>query len=150
MTIPEAAQLVLQAMSYAKGGEIFVLDMGEPVKIYDLAVSLIKLSGYEPDVDIPIVFTGLRPGEKLYEELLMKEEGLQKTENKKIYIGELTDLDEKDILEKLSKLKHLIEDENTPIQEIKETIHEVVPTYILKNVGADDSVCPKAKEKTYA
>ena len=150
MTIPEAAQLVLQAMSYADGGEIFVLDMGEPVKIYDLAVSLIKLSGYEPDVDIPIVFTGLRPGEKLYEELLMKEEGLQKTENKKIYIGELTDLDEKDILEKLSKLKHLIEDENTPIQEIKETIHEVVPTYILKNVGADDSVCPKAKEKTYA
>lgn len=150
MTIPEAAQLVLQAMSYADGGEIFVLDMGEPVKIYDLAVSLIKLSGYEPDVDIPIVFTGLRPGEKLYEELLMKEEGLQKTENKKIYIGELTDLDEKDILEKLAKLKHLIEDENTPIQEIKETIQEVVPTYILKNVGADDSVCPKAKEKTYA
>ena len=133
MTIPEAAQLVLQAMSYAKGGEIFVLDMGEPVKIYDLAVSLIKLSGYEPDIDIPIVFTGLRPGEKLYEELLMKEEGLQKTENKKIYIGELTDLDEKDILEKLSKLKHLIEDENTPIQEIKEIIHEVVPTYINKN-----------------
>ena len=150
MTIPEASQLVLQAMSYADGGEIFVLDMGEPVKIYDLAVSLIKLSGYEPDIDIPIVFTGLRPGEKLYEELLMKEEGLQKTENKKIYIGELTDLDEKDILEKLAKLKHLIEDENTTMQEIKETIHEVVPTYILKNVGADDSVCPKAKEKTYA
>lgn len=132
MTIPEAAQLVLQAMSYAKGGEIFVLDMGEPVKIYDLAVSLIKLSGYEPDIDIPIVFTGLRPGEKLYEELLMKEEGLQKTENKKIYIGELTDLDEKDILLKLAKLKNLIENENTPIQEIKETIHEVVPTYIMK------------------
>lgn len=132
MTIPEAAQLVLQAMSYAKGGEIFVLDMGEPVKIYDLAVSLIKLSGYEPDIDIPIVFTGLRPGEKLYEELLMKEEGLQKTENKKIYIGELTDLDEKDILEKLSKLKYLVENENTPIQEIEETIHEVVPTYIMK------------------
>ncbi len=132
MTIPEAVQLVLQAMSYAHGGEIFVLDMGEPVKIYDLAVSLIKLSGYEPDVDIPIVFTGLRPGEKLYEELLMKEEGLQKTENKKIYIGELTDLDEKDILEKLAKLKRLIEDENTPIEEIKETIHDVVPTYVLK------------------
>lgn len=132
MTIPEAAQLVLQAMSYAKGGEIFVLDMGEPVKIYDLAVSLIKLSGYEPEVDIPIVFTGLRPGEKLYEELLMKEEGLQKTENKKIYIGEPTQLDENDILEKLAKLKKLIENEETPIEEIKYTIQEVVPTYILK------------------
>lgn len=132
MTIPEAAQLVLQAMSYAKGGEIFVLDMGEPVKIYDLAVSLIKLSGYEPDIDIPIVFTGLRPGEKLYEELLMKEEGLQKTENKKIFIGEPTQLDEKDILEKLAKLKKLIENEETPIEEIKDTIQEVVPTYINK------------------
>ena len=132
MTIPEAAQLVLQAMSYANGGEIFVLDMGEPVKIYDLAVSLIKLSGYEPDIDIPIMFTGLRPGEKLFEELLMNEEGLKKTENKKIYIGELTDLDEKDILQKLAKLKTLVDNENTPIQEIKETVHEVVPTYILK------------------
>jgi len=132
MTIPEAAQLVLQAMSYANGGEIFVLDMGEPVKIYDLAITLIKLSGYEPEVDIPIVFTGLRPGEKLFEELLMNEEGLKKTENKKIYIGELTDLDEKDILNKLSKLKKLTENENTPIEEIKEKIHEVVPTYVLK------------------
>ena len=138
MTIPEAAQLVLQAMSYANGGEIFVLDMGEPVKIYDLAVSLIKLSGYEPDVDIPIMFTGLRPGEKLYEELLMKEEGLQKTENKKIYIGELTDLDEKDILQKLAKLKTLVDNENTPIQDIKETIHEVVPTYILKQENEEE------------
>lgn len=132
MTIPEATQLILQAMSYAEGGEIFVLDMGEPVKIYDLAVSLIKLSGLEPDVDIPIVFTGLRPGEKLYEELLMKEEGLRKTENKKIYIGKLTDLNEKDITEKLEKLKHLVENENVPMQEIKETIHDVVPTYIIK------------------
>ncbi len=132
MTIPEAAELVLQAMSYAKGGEIFVLDMGEPVKIYDLAVSLIKLSGLEPEVDIPIVFTGLRPGEKLYEELLMKEEGLQKTENKKIYIGELTDLDQKDIIAKLDKLRKLVEDENTPIDSIKQTIHEVVPTYNMK------------------
>ena len=132
MTIPEAAQLVLQAMSYANGGEIFVLDMGEPVRIYDLAVTLIKLSGLEPEVDIPIVFTGLRPGEKLYEELLMSEEGLKKTENKKIYIGELTDLDEKDILEKLAKLKKLIEDEKTPIEEVKEIVHKVVPTYVLK------------------
>ena len=137
MTIPEAAQLVLQAMSYANGGEIFVLDMGEPVRIYDLAITLIKLSGLEPEVDIPIVFTGLRPGEKLYEELLMNEEGLKKTENKKIYIGELTDLDEKDILEKLAKLKILTENEKTPIQEIKETIKEVVPTYILKKSSVD-------------
>ena len=132
MTIPEAAQLVLQAMSYANGGEIFVLDMGEPVRIYDLAVTLIKLSGLEPEVDIPIIFTGLRPGEKLFEELLMNEEGLKKTENKKIYIGELTDLDEKDIKEKLEKLKKLTENEKTPIQTIKEIIHEVVPTYVLK------------------
>lgn len=132
MTIPEAAQLVLQAMSYANGGEIFILDMGEPVKIYDLAVSLIKLSGYEPEVDIPIIFTGLRPGEKLYEELLMSEEGLKKTENKKIYIGELTELNEKDVLAKLAKLKILTENENTPIEEIKEIMHDVVPTYVLK------------------
>ena len=131
MTIPEATQLILQAMSYAQGGEIFVLDMGEPVKIYDLAVSLIKLSGLEPDIDIPIVFTGLRPGEKLYEELLMKEEGLRKTENKKIYIGKLTDLNEKDITEKLEKLKHLVENENIQIEDIKQTIHDVVPTYII-------------------
>ncbi len=107
--------------------------MGEPVKIYDLAVSLIKLSGHEPNVDIPIVFTGLRPGEKLYEELLMKEEGLQETENKKIFIGELTDLDEKDIIYKLNKLQNLVDDENTPIKDIKEVIHDVVPTYIPKN-----------------
>lgn len=147
MTIPEAAQLVLQAMSYAKGGEIFVLDMGEPVKIYDLAVSLIKLSGLEPDIDIPIVFTGLRPGEKLYEELLMKEEGLQKTENQKIYIGELTDLDEKDILEKLAKLQHLIENEKTSIQEIKEIIHEVVPTYVMKQETVETEEQNSSKEK---
>ena len=132
MTIPEATQLILQAMSYAEGGEIFVLDMGEPVKIYDLAVSLIKLSGLEPNIDIPIVFTGLRPGEKLYEELLMKEEGLRKTENKKIYIGKLTDLNEKDISEKLEKLKKLVQDENTPIEDIKQVIHDVVPTYITQ------------------
>ena len=90
MTIPEAVGLILQAITFAEGGEIFVLDMGEPVKIYDLAVSLIELMGYEPNVDIPINVTGLRPGEKLYEELLMDEEGLQDTANKMIHIGKNT------------------------------------------------------------
>ena len=88
MTIPEAVSLVLQAGAYAKGGEIFILDMGEPVRIADMAKNLIKLSGYEPDVDIKIEYTGLRPGEKLYEELLMEEEGLQDTPNHMIHIGD--------------------------------------------------------------
>lgn len=88
MTIPEAVSLVLQAGYYARGGEIFVLDMGQPVKIDDMARQLIRLSGYEPDVDIPIIYTGLRPGEKLYEELLMDEEGLRETANQLIHIGQ--------------------------------------------------------------
>ena len=129
MTIPEAVQLVLQAITYAKGGEIFVLDMGEPVKIYDLAVSLIKLSGLEPNVDIPIEVTGLRPGEKLYEELLMSEEGLQKTEHNKIFIAEPLDITMEDIENKLEKLGNIIQNENTSIKDIKNTIKEVVPTY---------------------
>lgn len=93
MTIPEAVSLVLQTYAYAQGGEIFVLDMGEPVKIDDLARNMIRLSGLVPDVDIPIVYTGLRPGEKLYEEMLMGEEGLQQTENKLIYIGRPIEFD---------------------------------------------------------
>ena len=109
MTIPEAVSLVLQAMSYAKGGEIFVLDMGEPVKIYDLAVSLIKLSGLEPNVDIPIEITGLRPGEKLYEELLMSEEGLQTTAHNKIFIGKPSDITYEQMLKKLGKLEEIIQ-----------------------------------------
>ena len=129
MTIPEAVGLVLQAMSYADGGEIFVLDMGEPVKIYDLAVSLIKLSGLEPNVDIPIKITGLRPGEKLYEELLMQEEGLQKTAHDKIFIGELSDLTFEELEQKLDKLRNIIKNENTPLQEMDDTMREVVPTY---------------------
>lgn len=129
MTIPEAVQLVLQAMTYAKGGEIFVLDMGEPVKIYDLAESLIKLSGLEPNVDIPIQITGLRPGEKLYEELLMSEEGLEKTAHNKIFVAEPLDITMDQIEEKLSILSTIIQNEETPIEEIKHTVKQVVPTY---------------------
>ncbi len=94
MTIPEAVSLVLQAGYYARGGEIFVLDMGQPVKIDDMARQLIRLSGYEPDVDIPIIYTGLRPGEKLYEELLMDEEGLRETANRLIHIGQPINMDD--------------------------------------------------------
>lgn len=126
MTIPEAVSLVIQAGIYAKGGEIFVLDMGKPVKIDDLARNLIKLSGYTPDVDIPIVYTGLRPGEKLYEELLMGEEGLQKTENSSIFIGEPIDFDDQLFFEQLDELKSLVNEEK---DEIKLKIHEIVPTY---------------------
>ncbi len=129
MTIPEAVGLVLQAMTFAKGGEIFVLDMGEPVKIYDLAVSLIKLSGLEPDVDIPIKITGLRPGEKLYEELLMTEEGLKKTAHNKIFIGELSDITYSELESKLDKLRAVIKSEDTPLNIMEQTIREVVPTY---------------------
>ena len=129
MTIPEAVGLVLQAMSYAKGGEIFVLDMGEPVKIYDLAVSLIKLSGLEPDVDIPIKVTGLRPGEKLYEELLMQEEGLKQTAHNKIFIGKPSELTEEQLENKITKLETLIQDEKISIAKIKQTMKNIVPTY---------------------
>lgn len=129
MTIPEAVSLVLQAMSYAKGGEVFVLDMGEPVKIYDLAVSLIKLSGLEPNVDIEIKITGLRPGEKLYEELLMSEEGLTKTSHDKIFIGQPSSITYEQLLIKLEKLKEIIQDESISIGKIKSAMKQVVPTY---------------------
>lgn len=129
MTIPEAVSLILQATAYADGGEIFVLDMGEPVKIYDLAESLIKLSGFEPNVDMPIKITGLRPGEKLYEELLMSEEGLQSTKHNKIFVAEPLDISQKQIEEKIEMLKELIKDENISKETIKRTIKQVVPTY---------------------
>ena len=126
MTIPEAVSLVLQASYYAKGGEIFVLEMGEPVKIDDMARNLIRLSGYTPDVDIKIVYTGLRPGEKLYEELLMGEEGLQETENKKIHIGHPIEMDDEWFMEKLMELELAC---NSETGRIRELVSEVVPTY---------------------
>ena len=129
MTIPEAVQLILQAVTYAKGGEIFVLDMGEPVKIYDLAVSLIKLLGYEPNVDIPIEITGLRPGEKLYEEILMSEEGLTSTKHDKIFISKPMHMEMTELEEKLNILKELEYNEKYSNENIKNVMKEVVPTY---------------------
>ncbi len=126
MTIPEAVSLVLQAGAYAKGGEIFVLDMGEPVKIVDLARNLIKLSGYEPDKDIMIEYTGLRPGEKLYEELLMDEEGLQNTDNKLIHIGKPIDMDEEAFLKDVELLEEAAKQES---DDIRLLVKKLVPTY---------------------
>ena len=127
MTIPEAVSLVLQAGSYAKGGEIFVLDMGEPVRIDDMARNLIKLSGYEPDVDIPIVYTGLRPGEKLFEECLREEEGLQKTPNNLIFIGKPIPFDENDFFEKLVDLKKTAYEDDPAM---KKVVKALIPTFI--------------------
>ncbi len=126
MTIPEAVSLVIEAGLYAKGGEIFVLDMGEPVKILDLAENLIRLSGYTPYDDIPIVFTGLRPGEKLYEELLMDEEGLKDTQNKMIHIGRPIEIDEERFEKELEALKHATDKEE---EDIRPLIKQIVPTY---------------------
>jgi FlaA1/EpsC-like NDP-sugar epimerase len=126
MTITEAVSLVLQAGALAKGGEIFILDMGEPVKIADLAKNLIRLSGYEPDRDIYIEYTGLRPGEKLYEELLMGEEGLQKTSNKLIFVGKPIEFDESNILHKVQELDIAAKEES---ENIRDRIKDLVPTY---------------------
>lgn len=126
MTIPEAVSLVLQAGAYAKGGEIFVLDMGEPVKILDLATNLIKLSGYRVGEDIEIKFTGLRPGEKMYEELLMNEEGLKETANKMIFIGKPIEFDEEQFREQLKELERAAVDETS---DIRVEVEKIVTTY---------------------
>lgn len=130
MTIPEAAQLVLQAASYAKGGEIFVLDMGQPVKIYELAKNLIRLSGFRPGVDMQIVECGLRPGEKLYEELLMSEEGLTNTSHNKIFIGKPIDIDSERLKEMLDLLGKAAESDDN--EKIKDAVAAAVPTYVRR------------------
>jgi len=132
MTIPEAVSLVLQAGVYAKGGEIFVLDMGEPVRIDDLARKMIKLSGYTPDRDIKIEYTGLRPGEKLYEEMLMDEEGLQDTANELIHIGKPIDMNIEEFKEQLAELKAACEKDD---QTIKYAVSKIVSTYRVDETG---------------
>ena len=134
MTIPEAVSLVLQAGAYAKGGEIFILDMGEPVRILDLARNLIRLSGYRVDEDIKIEFTGLRPGEKLYEELLMDEEGMHDTANRMIHIGRPIEVDEQEFFVQLKELKDECQIESSDIRPL---IQKIVPTYHYG--GSEDS-----------
>ncbi|HHW31821.1 MAG TPA: polysaccharide biosynthesis protein [Clostridiaceae bacterium] len=132
MTIPEAAQLVIQAGAIAKGGEVFILDMGEPVKIVDLARDLIRLSGFVPDEDIKIQFTGLRPGEKLYEEMLMAEENLRKTKHEKIFIAKPLDLSFNEVLLCVKLLENSLNDQSS----IRENIAKVIPTYCYNNNDA--------------
>ena len=141
MTIPEAVSLVLTAGLMAKGGEIFILDMGEPVKIYDLACNLIRMKGFVPEEDIKIDVVGLRPGEKLYEELLMDEEGLQETSNKKIHIGKPIDIDENKFLSELDRLIDKAEDN---MADIRKDLKSICPTYNPKEAGT------AARRKTYA
>ena len=126
MTIPEAVALVLQAGTFARGGEIFILDMGEPVKILTLAENLIRLSGYKPYEDIPIEFTGLRPGEKLYEELLMAEEGIKSTANDRIHIGRPIEFDEEQFIETLEALRQQMSDDKNDLRPL---IRVLVPTF---------------------
>jgi FlaA1/EpsC-like NDP-sugar epimerase len=143
MTIPEAVSLVLQAGAYAKGGEIFVLDMGEPVRIDDMARNLIKLSGYEPDEDIKIIYTGLRPGEKLYEECLKAEEGLNKTDNNLIFIGKPLYFDEKKFFRQLFELKKEAYEDTEKMREI---ISKIVPSYHYRQTEALTTVAAPVTE----
>jgi FlaA1/EpsC-like NDP-sugar epimerase len=140
MSIPEATQLVLQAGAMAKGGEIFILDMGEPVKIIDLARDLIRLSGFEPDVDIPIKITGLRPGEKLYEELLLDEEGISKTVHEKIFVGKPIFTDYEKMLKHIDTLYEGI---RTPNANLKHIMGRIVKTY---KVYEEDEIKSNAQE----
>lgn len=145
MTIPEAVSLVLEAGAFAKGGEIFVLDMGEPVKIADLAKNLIRLSGYTLGVDMDIKYTGLRPGEKLYEELLVKEEGIQKTANNLIYIGKPLEFNEVHFLSGLRKLEEASMNESL---NVKQLVSEIVPTYHIRqeDLKRDEEVNKELRE----
>ncbi len=144
MTIPEAVQLVIQAGAMAKGGEIFVLDMGQPVKILDLAKDLIKLSGLEPDKDIKIKFIGLRPGEKLYEEVLMADEGLKKTAHEKIFVGTLSDIDYDTLIKKVESLESVV-DEHPEI--VKNAIKAIVPTYDMTGALNEGAECATDRDK---
>lgn len=145
MTIPEAVSLVLEAGAFAKGGEIFVLDMGEPVKISDLAKNLIRLSGYTLGVDMDIKYTGLRPGEKLYEELLVKEEGIQKTDNNLIYIGKPLEFNEVHFLSGLRELEEAAMNESLSVKQI---VSEIVPTYHIRqeDLKRDEEVNKELRE----
>ena len=148
MTIPEAAQLVLEAGSFAHRGEVFVLDMGEPVRIADLADKLIRLSGYVPGRDIEIKEVGLRPGEKLYEELLMSNDNLHKTENEKIFVEERPAMDEEMMKQRLDELKATVALGNN--EEILAALHKLVPTFrrpeeVNKNAEQVSAQCAKAK-----
>ena len=145
MTIPEAVSLVMQAGGYAKGGEIFVLDMGAPVKIDDLARNLIKLSGLKPDVDIPVVYTGLRPGEKLYEEKLMAEEGLQKTDNALIHIGNPIPFNTEIFLQQLRRLMEAAYENDETICSV---VADMVPTYRPNFAGKKDSAYETLRKET--
>lgn len=145
MLIPEAVSLVLQAGAYANGGEIFILDMGSPVKIRELAENLIRLSGHIPGEDIEIKYTGLRDGEKLYEELLISEEGIQKTQNDLIYVARPMEFDSERLFERLAEVKAEIE--GLKDSEVVDIIKELVPTFIPNNVAYNKEMNEKASEK---
>ena len=149
MLIPEAVSLVLQAGAYANGGEIFILDMGSPVKIRELAENLIRLSGHIPGEDIEIKYTGLRDGEKLYEELLISEEGIQKTQNNLIYIARPMEFDSENLFNKIDYMRHIMEGASG--REIVDIVKELVPTFKPQNVAfQDEDVTDGAKEEVHA